>query len=302
MKEKKFEAKLRNIHEVKMPFVKAAFQGKDGNVYIGIMLVDTGCVNCILNRSVVPLLEPGAKREDDVMEIFSIQADQNSCQGYDFTFKMGNEMFTDVFYVNQDFNFDVEIEGFIGIIGYQFLQKHKLVLDYASETLHESMSVVGDPNDYKYFFPMKIGIENYNIPIVGLVKGDKEFIMVADSGANSTLLTHHVLTQLEQQVEEETGHGSVTGFNNKPMPTTIHEVELPLLSIGGTAENPKLYNCKDVVNIIREHKYIIDNIKDPKDNDLPPLSGLLSSAFMLDHRWVLDFGQGVMYSLQTASA
>ena len=39
MEEKKFEAKLRSVNEVKFPLVKAAFKGKDGNVYIGMMLM-----------------------------------------------------------------------------------------------------------------------------------------------------------------------------------------------------------------------------------------------------------------------
>lgn len=49
-KMKTFTAKLRNIEQVKFPIVKAAFKGKDGNVYIGAMMVDTGSVHCILNK------------------------------------------------------------------------------------------------------------------------------------------------------------------------------------------------------------------------------------------------------------
>lgn len=42
MKEKTFEAKLCRVSEVKFPLVEAAFKGKDGNVYGGMMLIDTG--------------------------------------------------------------------------------------------------------------------------------------------------------------------------------------------------------------------------------------------------------------------
>lgn len=49
MEEKNFHTKLLSINEVKFPLVKAAFKGKDGEVYIGVMLIDTGSVECILN-------------------------------------------------------------------------------------------------------------------------------------------------------------------------------------------------------------------------------------------------------------
>ena len=35
-------AKLRDIEQVGFPIVKAAFKGKDGNVYVGAMMVDSG--------------------------------------------------------------------------------------------------------------------------------------------------------------------------------------------------------------------------------------------------------------------
>ena len=80
MEEKEFEAKLRSVNEVKFPLVKAAFKGKDGNVYIGMMLIDTGSVDCILNKSVLSLIDSSLIREDDKKVIHSIQSDENTCQ------------------------------------------------------------------------------------------------------------------------------------------------------------------------------------------------------------------------------
>ena len=50
-------AKLRDIEQVGFPIVKAAFKGKDGNVYVGAMMVDSGSVHCILNKSVLSLID-----------------------------------------------------------------------------------------------------------------------------------------------------------------------------------------------------------------------------------------------------
>ena len=57
---KNFTAKLINIEETKFPIIKAAFKGKDGKIYIGFMIIDTGSVNCILNKSVLPYLDDSA--------------------------------------------------------------------------------------------------------------------------------------------------------------------------------------------------------------------------------------------------
>jgi len=40
----------------------------------------------------------------------------------------------------------------------------------------------------------------------------------------------------------------------------------------------------------------MEGLKAPEGNDLMPVSGMLSSDFMLRNKWVLDFGTGVMYS------
>lgn len=124
MEEKEFETKLRSVNEVKFPLVKAAFKGKDGNMYIGMMLIDTGSVDCILNKSVLSLIDSSLIREDDKKVFHSVQSDANICQGVDFTFKMGNEVFSDIFYVNEEIDFNQMFEVFIGIIGHDFLRKH----------------------------------------------------------------------------------------------------------------------------------------------------------------------------------
>ena len=209
--------------------------------------------------------------------------------------KMGNEVFSDIFYVNEEIDFNQMFEGFIGIIGHEFLRKQQLMLDYSCKTLHGSYGNLGNPCDYDFFFPMEYGIKQYNIPVVGLVYGTKEYIMVADSGANDTVITQFVIDESGASANAKSSNGSVVGFNNKPMDTSIQEVNLCLLSIGGTEQEPKLCSYKDKVQVVGEHKYLMDNIKNSDGNELPPISGLLSSAFMLEHKWVLDFGAGAMY-------
>ena len=141
---KTFTAKLRNIEQVKFPIVKAAFKGKDGNVYIGAMMVDTGSVHCILNKSVLPLIDESCVIEGKTMNIHSVQGKGVKCQGISFNFKMGNGEFADTFYVNETIDFNAMFDGvLIGIIGHEFLRKNKLVLDYNKEELRHSDGKIG---------------------------------------------------------------------------------------------------------------------------------------------------------------
>lgn len=74
-------AKLRDIEQVGFPIVKAAFKGKDGNVYVGAMMVDSGSVHCILNKSVLSLIDESSVIDGKTMDIHSVQGKGVKCQG-----------------------------------------------------------------------------------------------------------------------------------------------------------------------------------------------------------------------------
>ena len=82
-------AKLRDIEQVGFPIVKAAFKGKDGNVYVGAMMVDSGSVHCILNKSVLSLIDESSVIDGKTMDIHSVQGKGVKCQGVSFNFKIG---------------------------------------------------------------------------------------------------------------------------------------------------------------------------------------------------------------------
>ena len=293
----KFTAKLRNIQETKFPIVKAAFKGKDDQIFIGVMMIDTGSANCILNKSVLPYLADDAVIEGKTMKIHSVQGKGVECQGYSLSFHIGNGVFSDTFYVNKDMDFgQIFVGPFIGLIGHEFLRQNNIVLDYETETLQASTgSIEGNPEDYVFFFPMSFGLKQYNIPVVGLVYGDKEYLTVADSGANDTVITKHLMDDAGICVRHLDNDGTVTCFTTDTMETAWCDVTLSIISVGGTAECPKLYTQNVKVQVISNCQYIMEGLKDAKGNDLMPLSGMLSSDFMLRNKWVLDFGTGVMF-------
>lgn len=292
-----FTARLIEIQETKFPIVKAAFKGKDDQIYIGFMLIDTGSVNCILNKSVLPYLNVAAAIEGKTKKIHSVQGKGVECQGYSLSFRIGNGVFSDTFYVNKEMDFSKMFAGaFIGIIGHEFLRQNNIVLDYEMETLHASTGKIeGKPEDYAFFFPMSFGLKQYNIPVVGLVYGDKEYLMVADSGSNDTVITKHMMDEAGICVRRLDNDGTVTCFSTDTLETALYDVTLSIISVGGTPECPKLYTQNDKVQVISNCQYIMEELKDAEGNNLMPVSGMLSSDFMLRNKWVLDFGTEVMF-------
>ena len=294
---KNFTAKLINIEETKFPIIKAAFKGKDGKIYIGFMIIDTGSVNCILNKSVLPYLDDSAVIEGKKKKIYSVQDKSMECQGYSLSFRIGNGKFSDTFYVNMDMDFDQMLNcPFIGIIGHEFLRNNNIVLDYETETLHDSTgSIEVNPEDYEFLFPMSFGLNQYNIPVVGLVYGDKKYLMVADSGANDTVITKHLMDEAGICVKHLGNDGTLTCFSTDTLETSLFVVTLSIFSLGGTSECPKLYTKNDKAQVIGNCQHIMEGLKDADGNDLMPVSGLLSSEFMHRNKWVLDFGTCMMY-------
>lgn len=297
MEKMKFETKLKTLKTDNSPLIRAAFQGKDGNVYFGIILIDTGSFDCILNKSVMDLLDDSAVRKGDSKHISTIQGESNECYAVDFTFKMGNNQeFSDVFYVSEESDFDQILVGMIGIVGCKFLIRHQLTLDYAKEMLYTSDGTFTHPDNCEFFFPMEYGFKNYGIPVVGISNGENEFIMLVDSGADKTVMTSHMIDKAGLPNGNVISNGILTLFNNRQIKTTIKNVEFSLLSVGGTEDDPKLCSYEDNVQVIDEPPHIMEKFKDPEGEELPPISGMLSSAFMYRHKWILDFKTGVVYS------
>ncbi len=260
---KNFTAKLINIEETKFPIIKAALKGKDGKIYIGFIIIDTGSVNCILNKSVLPHLDDSAAIEGKKMKIYSVQDKSMECQGYSLSFHIGNGVFSDTFYVNKEMDFSQMFNGpFIGIIGHEFLRNNNIVLDYETETSHVSEGTIeGNPEEYAFFFPISYGLKQYNIPVVGLVYGDKEYLMEADSGANDTVITKHLMDDAGICAKHLGDDGTVTCFTADTLKTALFDLTLSIISLGGTPESPKLYTQNDKVQVISNCQHIMERIQ-----------------------------------------
>lgn len=279
------------------PIVRAAIKGKNGVPYFGNLLIDTGAECCLLNKSVLPLLEPSTIHEDMKKTLYSFQSDGDEHYGVDLTFKMGHGEFTELFYVNERMEFDYMIDEFIGLVGAAFLYKHGLVVDFSNDTLHSScLDGEIEISRCDFFFPMTFGFACYRVPVVGFLGNEKEFIMIADSGADDTVLTKHAIEVGGLQHKGIGKRDHIVGINNHLTDVAVYDVELSLASISEQEGEFKICYYHDAVLVDENRMHLEDGFTDPDGNAAEPISGLLSSSFMHKHKWVLDFGFGAIYS------
>lgn len=180
---------------------------------------------------------------------------------------MGNERFDETFYVSEQCDFrEVFDSNFIGIIGLEFLRKHKLVIDYATQTLRSSLKAdCYTKSDFVY--SMKEGLRAYNLPVVRLKGNVQDYLMVVDSGANSTLLTKHIVDveNLGKMVSSQ--EGGIICFNNVSFTTSIQKIPIRLRSKG---EFPEKEYVEEEVEVMHHHRHLIENIRNANGEILPP--------------------------------
>lgn len=299
-----YSAKLCDIDLIKFPLVKAIFKVKE-LYYKGYMMIDTGSETCSLNKEVLGLIDPNDFVEGDTYNLIGLQGQSVSCKGVKLSFSMARQPFTETFYVNEaiDFNDLLPRIPLIGIIGAKFLKKHRLVLDYVQKTLHSSTGDLPakDMEAYDYIYPMDAGMEAYRLPIACLVGKGVDLPLVVDSGANNSVITQHVLDISGINHVPVEGDWGVTGASNKQTVASVSEVWFPLASVGGTKEQPKIYEADDTVQVLHTSDYVLNAPFDNQGNQLMPICGLLSSSFLLKHRWVIDFGAEAIYRLKNTS-
>lgn len=76
-----FTVKQRDIQETKSPIVKAVFKGMGDQIFIGVMMIDIGSANRILNKSILPYLADDAAIEDKTMKSTPYRAKAWSVKG-----------------------------------------------------------------------------------------------------------------------------------------------------------------------------------------------------------------------------
>ena len=289
-----FECPLVDFDIVDYPMIMATFVSKSGKMVGGAFMIDTASRHNIMNETIMGILPDDCLLYDGTMKLTSFSGDGVQGKEVHLDFCIGEKQFKERFYAAQGLSFDSVFGEHVvlGILGVEFLVKHGLALDFENRTLHSS-SIINkniELPDYTFFFPQEYGFSKYGLPVVGMVKNDKEYVCLVDSGSNLNTTTNYVLNDGGITSKHTGMRNSLTSVAGTKI-TDLMTVNFDLLSIGDKIGEVKTNNYSTEFQVINNSKYIIEGTK-----DIPPVSAIIGAEFLLENKWVIDFSSGAVYS------
>ncbi len=293
---------LFHIDEFQYPLVEAVYEGKNGKLYYGVFIIDSGATDNQLNKTVVEILSDECYLPNESIKITSVQGQGCECKAMKLDFKTTNNLsFTEKFYASE-MRMDFLGKGaVIGILGVDFLKKHNLSLDFESKTLHTSSMDEVKIENCDYYYGMEYGFKTHTIPLVPIANGDDMYYLVADTGANVTAITKHVMEICNMPISDYQKNHTTIETLTCNINADICNSTINLVSLKNGGEGFKMLSYEDQIQILPNLDYVVDAVKNDKGEEIPAICGLLSSAFMLRNKWILDFRTGVIYSRKKAA-
>ena len=279
-----------------VPFIEVGYLDKDGHEHSGMMMLDTGSNSNVLTIEMAESIDWQNLLQEKKTKLHGMSGSVIESSNVNVSFTLDGSQIEESFCICQDFHEDSFGNlPIIGILGNEFMQRHRLVIDYLDGTCHTSQ--VNPSNlsiaDCDYFFPMDIGLKVYGVPVLPMMQNGKEIVTLADTGATNNAIASQTITD--------------NGFKHK----FLEEGDV-IIGLGGKVEvkdvvvNFNLVTLKED-NDIKEvnHQdlfkslphYLIPSFT-RGDNQYPPVEALVSSEFMARHGWILDFGAKIIYKLK----
>jgi len=288
----KIHLPLFHIDHLIYPFVEGAFICKNGTYLNGFFMVDSGSTDNIFNKEALHLLHDDSFSEDS-RKVCAISNKGEMCKVADVKIKVGDLEDVEQFNISQNLDFSMFFgkNRIIGVLGAGFMRKHGLVLDYSQKCVRSSELDKFTDDGKAFVCPMNVGFCAYGIPLVCIKNGEEEYLCVADSGCNTSTLTQHAMVNGAQRYERIDGHQSLYTISGETI-SDLAKVDFSLMSVGYDEEKGSfLVPDTDVFMIVSGQEHLCWC----EDKDIPPISGLISSRFMLRNKWILDFNVGFIY-------
>ena len=240
-----FECPLVDFDIVDYPMIMATFVSKSGKMVGGAFMIDTASRHNIMNETIMGILPDNCLLYDGTMKLTSFSGDGVQGKEVHLDFCIGEQQFKERFYAAQGLSFDSVFGKHVvlGILGVEFLVKHGLALDFENRTLHSSSMINKriELPDYTFFFPQEYGFSKYGLPVVGMVKNDKEYVCLVDSGSNLNTTTNYVLNDGGITSKHTGMRSSLTSVAGTKI-TDLMTVNFDLLSIGDKIGEVKTNN------------------------------------------------------------
>ena len=282
---------LIHVDHLIFPFIEGSFVCKNGKYLDGFFLVDSGSSDNVFNQEAMHLLADssivGEKRQ-----VCAVNNEGEECELVDIKIKIESIESIERFSIshNLDFKSMFGENRIIGVLGSGFMRKYGLVLDYAKKCVRSSELKNFSEEGKVFVCPMDAGFYAYGIPLVCLTNGEEDFLCVPDSGCNTSTLTQYAMEKAAHAYERLDGQQSMHTISGEAI-TNLAKVNFSLMSITDDEAKCTLVPDTDIFQIVTGQEHICWCA----NKEIPPISGLISSEFMLRNKWILDYNVGYIY-------
>jgi hypothetical protein len=283
------------------PFVRVDYLDKDAQEHSGLFLLDSGSTVNMLSSEMAECIGALCKIEGGTSTVMSISQDVVDVDQVRFSFAFGGKQFHETFCLSsQPLPIAVKDMTVLGLLGNEFLQQHRLVIDYYDYTLHTSEVSPSNLSisDCSFFFPMEIGLEFYGLPVLAVKQNGVELVALVDTGSTSNMIANQALMDKEFKCKRLKGKDVMRGVGGQ-VDVDEARVWFNVLSLDGD----------DVCELSRRARFLVlpynvftlpDGSCDTKGEQIPPIELLFGSPFLAREEWTLDFGAKIMYKRKVA--
>lgn len=295
-KEKNIKVDLYRVKGDAAPFVLVDYMDKDAEEHNGVMILDSGCMGNILSHEMADDVAPLCKMEEEGTRLYSIAHEVTEAENVNFSFALGGIQFHEKFCITPK-EMPIQIKGMpvVGILGLRFMLKYGIVIDYSdfscytSDVSPKTLSI----SDCVYFFPMEPGLKSYGLPVVAFTQGEKDIVVLADSGATNNMIAEPTIVENNFHCHRTNEKDVMNGITGS---VAVEEAIVKFTLSSVTENNVKKISYHS--NFYLSPDYIFVPSKDYCNGDiegLPPIEALIGSPFMASQGWVLDFGAMIIY-------
>ena len=296
--ENNFRVQMMRVKGDYAPFVKVEYLDQDANEHAALLLVDScSCHNVLIGPRAARhgvLLE----KEEGIMNVYgsgNVMVQTSLAKSH---FAFGGKQFHESFCIyGNDMELPAKIGDLplLGILGNLFMQQNHLTIDYSDYTLHtsdvnpENLSI----SDCEFFFPMEIGMERYNLPVLALRKNDDVIVLLADTGATNNMIAAQSIEDFGLNCRFLESTDVISGIAGS---TEVHDAMMDFSLLTYTEGDPGVVHREDLFKVTPHYIITPEAGECDKDGELlPPIVGIIGSPFMAKEKWALDFGAGLIY-------
>ena len=290
-KEKEIKVEMFRVEGDLNPFIEVYYVDKDAVEHTGFMMLDSGSNVNFLSNSADRYIGELCRYEDSELEITDCVGEVVIADNVHFSFAFGGKQFSEDFGIKKDYHLGtIDNVPIIGLLGNEFMQKHRLAIDYSTFTVHTSNVSHANlcSSDCEFMFPMEIGLKNYGVPALAIHHEDKDVAVIADTGSTANVVSTDCISQCHLNCEYTGENNALNGLKGRSDVVSANvRFQLLTLRANGT-EGVLFHDSFFVINHPILEGYVCEQ-------DCQPLEGLIGSPFMAKQGWVLDFAQKVIY-------